>query len=161
MLIHMFWPGDIFDSAFIVPVLIFLIPIVAVIGGITMGIVRTLSRQRLVELAQQERIAAIQRGVDPGKLPPLPGGSDDWDEPSSMFRSFDDVSRRRAQGLMIGGLVTLFTGIGLSAMLIVMHTSDNAWAVGLVPGLIGVALLLSGLLVRPKDGGSRPNPPAN
>ena len=84
---------------------------------------------------------------------------DDWDDPSAMFRSFDDISRRRSQGLMIGGIVTLFTGIGLSAMLIVMHTGDNAWAIGLVPGLIGLALILSGLLVRPRGDGQRPNAP--
>ncbi|HTO89650.1 MAG TPA: DUF6249 domain-containing protein [Candidatus Sulfotelmatobacter sp.] len=153
------WLGNIFDADFIVPLMIFSVPIVAIIGGITMGIVRTLARQRMVELAQQERIAAIQRGVDPGKLPPIPAGSDDWDDPSAMFRSFDDISRRRSQGLMIGGIVTLFTGIGLSAMLIVMHTGDNAWAIGLVPGLIGLALILSGLLVRPRGDGQRPNAP--
>src|SRR5207248_5473797 len=33
-----------------------LIPIVAIVGGITMGIVRTISHHRLIELAQRERI---------------------------------------------------------------------------------------------------------
>lgn len=151
--------GNIFDADFIVPVLIFSVPIVAIIGGITMGIVRSLSQQRMIELAQQERIAAIQRGIDPSKLPPLPAGSDSWNDASSMYRSFDDISRRRSQGLMIGGLVTLFTGIGLTSMLIIMRTDERAWAVGLVPGFIGIALLISGMLVRPRGNGPSSTPP--
>ena len=59
-------------AEFFVPFLVFAIPIIAIVGGITAGIVRTLGRQRLIELAQRERIAAIERGVDPSKLPPLP-----------------------------------------------------------------------------------------
>ena len=48
------------------------IPIVAIIGGITVAIVRTIGQQRLAELAHRERIAALERGVDPSKLPPAP-----------------------------------------------------------------------------------------
>jgi len=47
------------------------IPIVAIVGGISMGIVRLLTAARLEELARKERIAAIERGVDPSKLPPV------------------------------------------------------------------------------------------
>jgi hypothetical protein len=151
--------GNIFDADFIVPVMIFSVPIVAIIGGIIMGIARTLSQQRVVELAQRERIAAIERGIDPSKLPPMPHASDSWGDPGSMYRSFDDISRRRAQGLMIGGLVTLCTGIGLTAMLIIMRANENAWALGLVPGCIGIALLISAALVRPRNNGSASPPP--
>src|SRR5207248_4823258 len=55
------------DGETFLPFLIFSIPIVAIVGGITAGIVRTLGNQRLMELAQRERIAAIERGVDPSK----------------------------------------------------------------------------------------------
>ena len=40
-------------------VAVFAIPMVAIIGGITMGILRVQGQQRLAELARRERIAAI------------------------------------------------------------------------------------------------------
>src|SRR5439155_25802393 len=89
-----------------VPIIALAIPIVAIIGGITAGIIRTLERQRLIELAQRERIAAIERGVDPAKLTPLPVEALD-DEPETWHMNQYDRDRRRAQGLMIWGIVTL------------------------------------------------------
>jgi len=85
------------------------IPIVAIVGGITAGIIRTLGRQRLIELAQRERIAAIERGVDPAKLAPLPVAALD-DEPETWHMSPYDRDRKLAQGLMIGGIVTMAVG---------------------------------------------------
>src|SRR6185436_9230680 len=92
------------DAEFFMPFLIFAIPIIAITGGITMGIIRTMGRQRMMELHQRERIAAIERGIDPGKLPPplLPDAADAWgDAPRSP--------RHRAQGLLIGGIITMFS----------------------------------------------------
>ena len=154
-----------FDGSDFIPIMIFSIPIVAIVGGITMGIVRTLGQQRLVELAQRERIAAIERGIDPAKLPPMPVtiGGDGW-EGTGVYASFADVSRRRAQGLMIGGLVCTFVGIALAIFLrfgIDGEDAKRVWVVGLIPAAVGIALLLSALIVRPKDdvGGSGPPAP--
>ena len=131
---------------FFIPFLVFAIPIIAIVGGITAGIVRTLGQQRLAELAARERLAAIERGLDPAKLPPPPtlGGSD-W----SMARD----PKHRAQGLMIGGLVCIAVGIGLG--ILIWSQEQSAWAVGLIPGLVGVALLLSAWIVMPKNGGGQ------
>ena len=141
------------DVTDFLPFFIFAIPIVAIVGGITAGIVRTIGQQRLIELAQRERIAAVERGVDPSKLPPLPGpasglGARDWwsDYPSS----FDP--RRRAQGLMIGGVITLAVGISLAIFLHLVADEPNVWAVGLIPGSVGIALLLSAWIVHPRGG---------
>ncbi len=133
----------------LIPLVALAIPIVAIIGGITAGILRTRGQQRLVELAQRERIAAIEKGIDPGKLPPLPvvtGGGDDL---AALYMSPRQIALRRAQGLLIGGLVTFAAGLGLSLMLYLLaDASDhNAWAVGLVPGFIGLALMLSSFIV--------------
>jgi hypothetical protein len=141
-----------FDSDAIIGIMVFSIPIVAIVGGIIAGIVKTLGRQRLAELAQQERIAAIQRGVDVSKLPPL--GVILEDEDSVLVNATpEERDQRRAQGLMIGGIVTLAAGIGIGAFLSFIadnHGDRNIWAVGIVPATVGLALLLSSWLVRPR-----------
>jgi hypothetical protein len=152
-----------FSGEDFVPLFIFAIPIVAIVGGITAGIVRTLGQQRLIELAQRERLAAIDRGIDPRKLPPLPvaSGGGGW-EGGGLYASFADLSRRRAQGLLIGGLVCLFVGVALAIFLWVVPDGEDAhraWAVGLIPASVGLALLIGAMIVRPKDNGSISGPP--
>lgn len=138
-----------FDSDFFVPIMVFSIPIIAIAGGIIAGIVKTLGRQRLAELAQQERIAAIQRGVDISKLPPL--GVVLEDEDSVLVNATpEERDRRRAQGLMIGGIITLAVGIGIGTFLSFMDEDKNVWAVGIIPATVGIALLLSSWLVQPR-----------
>ena len=142
-----------------VPIIALAIPIVAIIGGITAGIIRTLGRQRLIELAQRERIAAIERGVDPAKLTPLPVDALD-DEPETWHMNQYDRDRRRAQGLMIWGIVTLAVGLGSMAFLSTITEEEHHWwAVGIVPASVGLALLLSSFLVRPRGNGGGPGAP--
>jgi hypothetical protein len=145
-------------SSVIVPLAIFAIPIVAIVGGITAGIVKTVAEGRIVENAQKERIAAIQAGIDPTKLPPIPGrASSDIDVgllhtavTAPPGATFDYVAQRRAWGLLVGGLVCTFVGLGLGAFLYFVNDGEShAWAVGLIPGSVGLALLLSWVLVRP------------
>ena len=150
-----------FDADTLVPLLVFAIPIVAIIGGITAGIVKTLGQQRLLELAHRERLAAIERGVDPAKLPDVPTPE------AATLRALGELGlgesspERHAQGLMIGGLVTLAVGISLGIFRYLVADGDhNVWAVGLIPASIGIALLLSAWLVKPKrrdiDSGTPP-----
>ena len=142
-----------------IPLFIFAIPIVAITGGITVAIVRAIGRQRVIELAQRERIAAIERGVDPTKLPPLNllGGAEM--ENILDFTERQGTPLRRAQSLMIGGLVTLFAGVGITIFLLVAVSGgdrEKAWAVGLIPAFVGAALLISSKLVWPRNGAPRP-----
>jgi hypothetical protein len=60
---------------------------------------------------------------------------------------------------MVGGIITLFVGVGIMAFLSIMNDDHNAWAVGIIPASVGLALLLSAWLVRPKDGGTSAGPP--
>ena len=145
-----------FDEGILIPLAAFSIPVVAITGGIVIGVVRSLGRQRALELAQRERIACIERGIDPAKLPPINIGGQEMD---SILEFTDRQSSplRRAQGLLIGGLVTLFVGVGLSIFLGLMmrgHSGDDAsaWAVGLIPGFVGLALLVSAMIVWPRGG---------
>lgn len=142
------------DPEAFIPFFVFAIPIVAIVGGITAGIIRTLGRQRLIEMAQRERIAAIERGIDPAKLPPLPMSDDD----APLHASVSDVDRRRAQGLMVGGIITTAVGAGLMVFLFLLgpETGERGvWAVGVIPMFVGLALLLSAWLIRPRNGSSR------
>jgi hypothetical protein len=152
-----------FDNDVFVPIMIFAIPIVAIAGGITAGIIRTLGQQRLLELAQRERIAAIERGVDPSKLPPMPIATSGHDHDlASMYMSFHDYSKRRSQNLLIGGLITLFVGIALAVFLSQVATGEDdkaVWLVGGIPASVGLALLIGSQIVKPRNGDSGSSSP--
>ena len=147
--------ASLFNEDVIVPIVVFSIPILAIVGGITSGIVKMLGRQRMIELAQHERIAAIQRGIDPSKLPPLPmeamRDGDPWESTAAG-------AKRRAEGLLIGGVVTLFAGVGVAAFLMILRpdTDRAIWAVGIIPIMVGFALLLSAMLVWPRGDSGPP-----
>ncbi|HEU4724787.1 MAG TPA: DUF6249 domain-containing protein [Candidatus Eisenbacteria bacterium] len=122
----------------------FAIPVIAIIGGITMGVIRIMGQQRLAELERRERIAAIERGIDPSKLPPL-------SSPYTYENGQGSGSRaRRAHGLMIGGLILLAVGISMTILLSSVEPDKKIWAVGLMPFLVGIALLISSRVIWPK-----------
>jgi len=54
--------------------------------------------------------------------------------------------RRRSSGAMRGGLVLIALGIALA---IVLREVGAPWSIGLIPGLMGGALMLSWYLERP------------
>lgn len=136
------------------------IPVIAIIGAFAVAIIRIVAEHRQAELARRERIAAIERGIDPTKLPPLGGGNGGSNGVYDRWGHHYSAPLRRAQGLVIGGLVTLAVGIGISVLLWGMGGSDhNAWAVGLIPGLVGVALLAGAAIIWPRGNGAAPGPP--
>ncbi len=149
-----------FDAEILIPIFAMAIPVVAIVGGITAGIVRMILKARVLELAQRERIAAIERGIDPSKLSPLPLGVEVDEGP--VFQSPRQATLHRARGLLVGGIVTLSVGIGLGLMLLFLNDgSEHVWAVGLIPALVGLALLVSSALMRraaDEDSGTAPAP---
>jgi hypothetical protein len=118
------------------------VPVVAIVFGISMAMVRIVSQARLEELARKERIAAIERGIDPEKLPALPA-SDGYGLGSSRIR--------RAHGLLIGGLVLLAIGLGMAVVFAFIEPEKSHWVAGVVPGFVGIALLLASRIVWPKE----------
>ncbi len=137
---------DLDDLMWMVP---FAIPMIAIIGGITIAILKLVGQQRLAELERRERIAAIERGIDPAKLPPV-------STPYGYENGHGGGSRtRRAQGLMIGGLICVAIGISLMIGLYAIEPRENHWALGTMPLLVGIALLLSSYVIWPR--GDRPS----
>lgn len=119
----------------------------AIVGGIVSGIARSYQRQRLVELVQRERIAMIERGVEPDKLPPI--------SEHALAVAFGNgaaderiLAARRRQGLAIAGLVFTFFGLGLGLLLSQVAHDENVWAVGALPLSVGLALLLGSRVVK-------------
>jgi hypothetical protein len=147
-----------FDEDIFVPFLVFAVPIVAIAGSILAGIIKTISRHRLMEVAVRERMALIARGVDPARIPGLPASAG-----LGLFPllSFADHSRFRAQGLLIGGLVTLLGGIALGTFMgLTGSWESREWTLALVPVSIGIALLASSAIVRAQGGASGSNAPS-
>lgn len=119
----------------------------AIVGGIATGIIRSFQRQRMIELAQRERIALIERGVDPEKLPALSSHALAIAFGNGMADERIQAERRK-QGLVIAGLVFTFFGVGLGALLGQVVDGEPVWAVGAIPLSIGLALLLGSRVVK-------------
>ena len=64
------------------------------------------------------------------------------------------AARHRAQGLLIGGIITAAAGAGISTFLLLLRPDNDraVWAVGLIPMFVGVAMLISSWLVWPRNG---------
>jgi hypothetical protein len=60
------------------------------------------------------------------------------------------VARRLLEGLKIGGLVTTAVGIGVMALLHGLVRDTPVYLAGLIPFLVGVALLIYPFLLAPK-----------
>ncbi len=134
----------------VLPILILSIPLAAVIGSFIHGILKSLGQQRFLELAQRERMMAIERGIPPENLPPLRTSHSTGD----VGLTFEQQQLRRSQGLMIGGLISVAVGAGMVAFLMQIPDAarQNAWAVGFVPMFVGFACIIAAWIVRPKGG---------
>lgn len=123
--------------------LIFGTPFVALVGGILASILRVRGEHRLMELAQRERLAAIEKGIDISNWTPITLSG------RGMY-SARELGLRRVQGLIIGGIVAIGLGTGIAVMLRLMPWGDgrDAWPVGILPAFLGIALLLSARIVR-------------
>lgn len=127
----------------VVKIFAIFIPIIMVVGGITLAIVRVFTQARLEELARRERIAALERGADPEKLAAFAGsGADAYAVGNSRLK--------RAHGLLIGALIVIAVGVGLSITFYFFEPRENHWVMGILPILVGLALLASSLVVWPR-----------
>lgn len=121
------------------------VPIVAIVGGISVAIVRIITQARLEELSRRERIAAIERGADPTKLPAL--GPSVLD----VAASYQDHRLRRAHGLLISGVILVAVGMALAVFVASVEPDKNHWVIGLLPLSVGAALLLCSRIIWPQE----------
>ena len=61
------------------------------------------------------------------------------------------VTRRRLEGMKLGGLITAVVGIGVMVLLHGLAREEPVYLAGLIPLLIGVALLIYSFLFAPKE----------
>jgi hypothetical protein len=108
------------------------IPIIGIIGLCTLPIVvfvlRYLRRRRLFELYHEERMAAIEKGVD---VPPLP---------EALLVESGRRKPLRPGETLLKGLVWLFVGVGV--VLVLQAESPRHLSIGLIPVGVGLAYLI-------------------
>ncbi len=61
------------------------------------------------------------------------------------------VTKRRLEGMKLGGLITAVVGIGVMALLHGLVNDEPVYLAGLIPLLIGLALLTYTFLLAPKE----------
>jgi len=89
----------------------FLIPIVAIIGGVTAGIVSTIMRGRVRELEIRERIAMIERGM----VPPPESDPEAFDR---RLHSMHALQRGHvAPRHRSAGVILIAVGLGLGVLM--------------------------------------------
>jgi len=116
-----------------------IIPVVAIIGGITVAIVNSIGRARVRELEIQERIAMIERGIVP---PPEvdPNGFE------RRMHAMDRVQHRHTGSkFRSGGIMVMSVGFGLMTLLWFVGVPREAVGVGGFLVIIGLGLLVNSL----------------
>ena len=116
------------------PIIAVFIPIIAIVMGIGIGMLAIFlnyrKRKEMFTLYHQERMAAIDKGIE---LPPLP---------EEFFR--EDGKVRSPHARLLSGLVWLFIGLSLMIALYFRPPSrlEGAALFGLIPTTIGLAYLI-------------------
>ena len=131
---------------FFIPLMIFMIPVIAMLGGFIYLIVRTVLRNRVRELEIRERIAMIERGMVPA--PEVdPRGFE-----RAMARHATVVLRQAPTRSRSAGVI--FMGMGAALMFLIGFAGGEPGAAIGVGGaliIVGLAFFLNGLLSGGRD----------
>ena len=131
---------------FFIPLMIFMIPVIAMLGGFIYLIVRTVLRNRVRELEIRERIAMIERGMVPA--PEVdPRGFE-----RAMARHATVVLRQAPTRSRSAGVI--FMGMGAALMFLIGFAGGEPGAAIGVGGaliIIGLAFFLNGLMSGGRD----------
>ena len=130
----------------------FLIPIVAIAGGILAGIVATVSRGRVRELEIRERIAMIERGM----VPPPESDPREFDRRMHSVRVIQRehvAPRHRSAGVIL-------IAVGLGMMVLLTYAGGvprEALGIGGFIVILGLGFFVNSLFAPP----SMPLPPVS
>ena len=61
------------------------------------------------------------------------------------------AARRRIEGLKLGGLITTAVGVGVMVLLSGLRVAEPVYLTGVIPLLVGLALLVYAFLLAPKE----------
>jgi len=123
----------------------FVIPVVAICGGLLVAIVGTISKARIRELEIRERIAMIERGL----VPPPEKNPEVFEH---RMQAMDRVQRRdHAPRFRSGGIMTISVGLGLMTMLWFVGVEREGVGIGGFIVIIGLGLLVNSLFSRPQS----------
>ena len=130
---------------------VFLIPIAAIVGGITAGIVATVTRGRIRELEIRERIAMIERGV----VPPPESDPETFDR---RMQSMDQLQRRHvAPRFRSAGVILIAVGLGLVVLMTYAGgVPRQALGIGGFVVILGLGFLVNSLFTETTPAGVRP-----
>jgi hypothetical protein len=130
-------------------VLAVLLPVIVMVGGIAMLLIALHGRQRLKELAVQERIALIEKGLVPSPESDPAGFESALSRPPISVKA----QRYRSAGLML-------TGMGLALAILLFFVTPRAirgvaLGVGGAMTVLGLTVLGNGLLLGADDTNGR------
>jgi hypothetical protein len=128
------------------------IPIVAIVGGITLAIVKSISWARVRELEVRERIAMIERGLIPPPETDPRGFDRAMGAADFMERRFEDRherwSSRAPERHRRAGVTLMGVGFGLMLMLGMLAEGSIGLGVGGFLVLLGLAFFINGIFER-------------
>lgn len=128
--------------------LVFIIPMVAIVAVFTFVAVATWSDNRRKERETYYRHETYRKILEHA-------GQSGQEVLALMRQEERQQARRRIEGLKLGGLITLVSGVGLAIFLwyLVPQGAERVFMVGLIPTLIGLVLALYGFFIAPKGDG--------
>ena len=98
------------------------------------------------EIRRKER-EAYYRHETMKKISEMPGESG-----LALLREDErSIARRRRENIKLGGVITFALGVGLMIFVWAVHMHEPAPLVGLLPLLVGLALLTYSYVLAPKD----------
>lgn len=129
----------------------FMIPIVAIIGGITVAIVNSINRARIRELEIRERIAMIERGM-------VPSPEADPNGFEKRMHTVERIQHRHAGSkYRAGGIMVMSVGFGLMMLIAFAGAPREGVGVGGFLVIIGLGLLINGFFASSQS----PLPPSS
>jgi len=133
-----------FENGNIVPVAAMLVPIVGSIALFSFLAVASWSEARRKERESYYTAEALKKIAE--------NSGDGAKSAIEYLREQNrEYARRRVEGLKLGGLITAAVGVGVMVLLWGLERTEPAYLVGLIPLLIGIALLVYVYAMAPRE----------